>query len=182
MNPITKNIITSPAVHLFDSTGEAYDYVNVGQHPETDMPIIDGDVLVVASEGIVGFAMSAWPVAVVLGPDGEHGAFHALAPDADLTCLGATEARTDTYIVHPCKYVVQIDGQATEFTSKLDAEDAARAARTTVQRVDLDPYEHTETIPADPGTDYSASVRLARETAETDADVTGNAHWANPTN
>lgn len=116
----------SPKVHTFESTSEAYDWLNVGLHPETDEPINNGDVLVVASEGVIGFACSAWPVAVVYpGPqwDGldeethpgrdQIGGFHLIAPGS--------------------------------------------------------PIEN----------EYAASIKLCVETAHSDADITGNAHWAN---
>jgi hypothetical protein len=57
--------------HLFESSAEAYDA------SQTDGAIRDGDVLVVASEGIVGVLIEAWPTAVVY--DGDTGAFHRFA-------------------------------------------------------------------------------------------------------
>ena len=45
-------------IHEFDSTGEAYDA------SQCDESIDNGDVLVVASEGVVGVLYKAWPVAV----------------------------------------------------------------------------------------------------------------------
>lgn len=52
-------------VHLFDSTFQAFHWTEVTFHPETQEPIEDGDVLVVASEGIIGFSLKSFAVAVV---------------------------------------------------------------------------------------------------------------------
>lgn len=52
-------------VHQFESTVDAYTSVNIGEHVDNRIPVKDGDVLVVASEGVVGFACGAWPVAIV---------------------------------------------------------------------------------------------------------------------
>ncbi|MGC0418366.1 hypothetical protein [Embleya sp. AB8] len=60
--------ITSPTVHRFDSTGDAYDATQCRDD------IADGDVLVVAREGVVGFLNRAWPAALTT----EHGEFHTL--------------------------------------------------------------------------------------------------------
>lgn len=59
-------------VHTFRSTGEGYDksqYLDSIKH---------GDIFVVPDEGVVGFLHEAWPIAVTQ----QHGAFHALEPDA----------------------------------------------------------------------------------------------------
>lgn len=55
-----------PAVHTFDSTGEAY---NASQWRDD---INDGDILFVPSERVIGFLYAAWPMAVTE----EHGMFH----------------------------------------------------------------------------------------------------------
>ncbi|REE61464.1 hypothetical protein BX257_4043 [Streptomyces sp. 3212.3] len=55
-----------PAVHRFDDTREAYDASQCRDD------IHDGDVLVVASEGVVGLLDQAWPVAFTEA----HGEFH----------------------------------------------------------------------------------------------------------
>lgn len=47
-----------PMVHRFHSTGEAYDATQGREH------ILDGDVLVIEREQVVGFLRSAWPGAV----------------------------------------------------------------------------------------------------------------------
>lgn len=107
-----------PSIHRFESSGDAYDAT------QTDETINDGDVLVVESERVVGFLVKAWPVAVTP----EHGAFHSLAPDADITCLGKREAHSFTVTIHPD------NGE---------------------------PFEQLETFDADPGTDYTTSVRIA---------------------
>lgn len=57
---------TVPAVHFFDTTGEAYDAC------QTD-DLNDGDVIVVRSEGVVG-VVDTWPVAVTKA----NGKLHAL--------------------------------------------------------------------------------------------------------
>lgn len=51
--------------HAFESTGEAYDAV------QCDDDIDNGDVLDVASEGVVGLAYT-WPVAVTAGAGKLH--------------------------------------------------------------------------------------------------------------
>lgn len=65
---MTQATITDPAIHVFDSTGEAYD------DTQTRDDIRDGDVLLIPSEGVVGFLNAAWPVAVTEA----HGALHTL--------------------------------------------------------------------------------------------------------
>lgn len=73
-------------VHAFESTTDAYDSVNCGWHVGHDVdevPVGDGDVLVVASEGVAGVACKAWPVAVTA----ERGAFHRLAEGASWMIL-----------------------------------------------------------------------------------------------
>jgi hypothetical protein len=90
-------------VHQFESTVDAYDAVNVGDwdFDGVRLPVNDGDVLVVASEGVIGFACGAWPVAVVYPgwmPDANgsvdeygmtdelnsaSGAFHLMTPAND---------------------------------------------------------------------------------------------------
>ncbi|MFC8095355.1 hypothetical protein [Streptomyces sp. NPDC057301] len=47
-----------PMAHLFHSTGEAYDATQGRAH------ILDGDVLVIEREQVVGFLRSAWPGAI----------------------------------------------------------------------------------------------------------------------
>jgi hypothetical protein len=145
---VQPNVITAPRIHRLDGDS-AYDAT------QCDDEIRDGDVLVIAGAGVVGFLFKAWPVA--LRGDHEAVGFHTLADDADITRLDARPARTDTYWIHPRTYIV--NGE--EFDSKIAAEDAAREARTIVAYRDEKPYEHTSTRPADPGTDYSASVALA---------------------
>ncbi|MFD8545026.1 hypothetical protein [Streptomyces sp. NPDC059649] len=56
----------APAVHHFGSTGEAY---NVTQCRDD---ILDGDVLVIEREQVVGFLRSAWPGAITAA----HGELH----------------------------------------------------------------------------------------------------------
>lgn len=135
-------VITSPSVHQFDSTGSAYDA------SQCDDNIKDGDVLVVASEGVIGILMKAWPCAVVFDPDSGPGALHVFADTVDITAIDKRPRDEHTY-----------------------------------------PWTNPETgetkivsyvIEEDPGTDYSASVKLALETAESDADITGNDHWREP--
>lgn len=59
-------------VHYFRGTEEAY---NASQ---TDETISDGDILF-CSNGVVGFLMEAWPVAVTA----KSGEFHTIADDKD---------------------------------------------------------------------------------------------------
>lgn len=56
-----------PRAHHFHSTGEAYDASQVRDS------IRDGDVLVVASESVVGVFVGAWPVAVTPTQGEFHG-------------------------------------------------------------------------------------------------------------
>jgi hypothetical protein len=100
-------------VHYFEhGTSDAYGAT------QTRAVIRDGDVLVVDdvldenADVVVGFLAKAWPVALTE----THGAFHTIAPDADITKLGA----------HPARPEVGLS--------------------------------------ADPGTDYTRSVELARQT------------------
>jgi hypothetical protein len=89
--PTTPTKITAPAVHTFDSTGEAYDTT------QTDDSINDGDVLLIPSEDVAGFLFKAWPVAITP----EHGAFHALDTDADVTRLGKRNEKRLPLWIHP---------------------------------------------------------------------------------
>ncbi|MFG2404232.1 hypothetical protein ACGFR8_07810 [Streptomyces brevispora] len=61
----------APAVHRFEDTRQAYD-ASQGDGMR------DGDVLVIESEGVVGFLTGAWPVAITA----EHGELHALTISA----------------------------------------------------------------------------------------------------
>ena len=76
------------AVHQFESTVEAYDAC------QYDDNIKDGDVLVVAGEGVIGVLTGAWPVAV-LYPGDDSGSFHQLEEGADIRCLGKHPGRDD---------------------------------------------------------------------------------------
>jgi len=64
-------------IHLFDSTGDAYDACQCGFHPETGEDIRTGDTLYIPSEGVIGVA-DTWPFAVTAN----HGALHQLAENA----------------------------------------------------------------------------------------------------
>jgi hypothetical protein len=55
-----------PKVHIFESTGEAYD------NSQWRNDIKDGDLLIVPLEGVVGFLHDAWPVSLT----NEAGEFH----------------------------------------------------------------------------------------------------------
>jgi hypothetical protein len=57
-----------PKVHCFADTTEAYDAT------QCRADILDGDVLVVEAEGVVGFLDRAWPLALTAA----HGEFHGL--------------------------------------------------------------------------------------------------------
>lgn len=75
--------IDAPRVHVFETTGEAYDLSQCSDE------IANGDVLVVPNENAVGVMLLAWPVA--LGPDTSGDAFHQPTPDLDWTRVeGAT--------------------------------------------------------------------------------------------
>jgi hypothetical protein len=58
-------------VHVFEDTGDAYDQTQYRDDIEF------GDVLVIPSEQVVGFLLSAWPVAVTT----EHGKLHFRTPN-----------------------------------------------------------------------------------------------------
>lgn len=102
-----------PDQHLFASTRDAYTSVNTGVNIDTGDRVRDGDILIVPSEGVIGFAYSAWPTAVVY-PTDEPGAFHTMA----------------------------------------------------------DTFESNNP-------QYAESIRICRQIAVEDADITGNDHWRN---
>lgn len=60
--------IAAPAVHRFADTEDAYDATQCRDD------ILDGDVLVIESECVVGFLDAAWPLAITAA----HGEFHHL--------------------------------------------------------------------------------------------------------
>lgn len=77
-------------VHTFESTKEAYDASQAGYTIWETMEekiVANGDIMVVPSEGVVGFLCDAWPVAVVYpGWKGEvpedrkdPGSFHTMS-------------------------------------------------------------------------------------------------------
>jgi hypothetical protein len=71
------------AVHQFESSGEAYDAT------QCDESIKNGDVLVIASEGVIGIA-DTWPVAVTIA----KGELHEPAEGYTLArCFEGREAR-----------------------------------------------------------------------------------------
>jgi hypothetical protein len=74
-------------IHRFDSTGEAYD------ESQCDDAIHDGDVLVVASEGVVGILVKAWPIAITEA----SGAFHTVKPGATFTSFVGDNYPTTDY-------------------------------------------------------------------------------------
>ena len=57
-NPFAKKSARDPKVHTYGSTSEAYD------DTQTNEDVSQGDVLLIPSEKVVGFLLSAWPVAV----------------------------------------------------------------------------------------------------------------------
>ncbi|MFE1773745.1 hypothetical protein [Streptomyces sp. NPDC059008] len=69
--PEQANAEAQPAVHHFGSTGEAY---NATQCRDD---ILDGDVLVIEREQVVGFLRSAWPGAITA----MHGELHTFTAD-----------------------------------------------------------------------------------------------------
>ncbi|MFC8723715.1 hypothetical protein [Streptomyces bacillaris] len=104
----------APAVHRFDSTGEAYDATQCRDG------IHDGDVLVIESEGVVGFLRSAWPGAITTA----YGKLHTFTKPARAIDHG--------------KYVASVDL----------AEQLARQMGVDVDPVHASPDE-ANTIPAD---------------------------------
>ncbi|MFJ3545436.1 hypothetical protein ACIPQH_25110 [Streptomyces rubiginosohelvolus] len=74
-----------PAVHRFDSTGEAYDATQCRDD------IHDGDVLVIESENVVGFLRSAWPGAITTA----HGELHTFTAPARAIDHGKYAASVD---------------------------------------------------------------------------------------
>ncbi len=66
--------MAEPKVHTFESTGEAYDA------SQCDDNIVDGDVLAIPGERVVGFLYEAWPVAVTV----DVGVFHTATDLADM--------------------------------------------------------------------------------------------------
>lgn len=91
----------TPRIHRFESTADAYTAT------QTDDSIRDGDVLVIESEKVAGFLCAAWPIAVTE----EHGEFHTLAADADITCLGRRAEHRTEYTVdgEACVYIIEAD-------------------------------------------------------------------------
>ncbi len=88
-------------IHHFDSTGDAYDAC------QTRDDIVNGDVLVIAQEGVVGIA-DTWPVAVTEA----KGHLHAMKDQAALAdyaiergwpegCVAAALAEIDKLVVPP---------------------------------------------------------------------------------
>lgn len=152
----------TPTVHTLDAD---YAYAET----QTSDAIKDGDVLVIETRELrmVAVMMAAWPVAIVFPGDVPPCGFHTLAPDADITCIGKRDERRDWITIHPRKYIVTLNGaDVSEHDSPMAAEDAARAIRGGVRYEDLEPYRHEEIWPANPGTDYTDSIALARATAE----------------
>ncbi|GIF74187.1 hypothetical protein Asi02nite_37050 [Asanoa siamensis] len=100
--PVVEEPATGPAVHTFATTIEAYDDTNSQRRED----IRDGDVLVIESEGVVGFVLAAWPVAVTVergelhktdGPAREHeGGRYAASVD-----LAAEAAREKGFALDP---------------------------------------------------------------------------------
>jgi len=57
------------SIHVFASTGEAYDHAQYGPY------IADGDILIVPSEKVAGFVEGGWPIAATI----HVGEFHSVA-------------------------------------------------------------------------------------------------------
>lgn len=71
-----------PRIHRFETSGEAYDA------SQTWDEILDGDVLSVPSEKVVGVLIEAWPVAI-----GEtSGEFHEADPLLDWHAIKTTKS------------------------------------------------------------------------------------------
>ena len=75
-----------PNIHEFDDTGTAYDAL------QCDESIKDGDVFVVARDGVVGIAVEAWPVSITK----ECGHFHSSGPLWDWSAVKSTSDPTKT--------------------------------------------------------------------------------------
>lgn len=91
--------MAEPRVHEFDSTIEAYGA------SQTDDTIVDGDVLVVRSEQVVGILLEAWPTAVTVA----QGAFHEAKSWAS-TVAAAPERRAsyETAVLHAKTYGFEV--------------------------------------------------------------------------
>ena len=72
----------TPQVHEFETTSDAY---NASQWRDD---ILNGDVLHVPSEGVIGVLIGAWPVAVVA--EGGPGSFHELAEGSRFDAIERT--------------------------------------------------------------------------------------------
>lgn len=71
MSPPTEGVTEMPEIFAFETSGEAY---NASQ---TNEAISDGDILVVASEGVAAILISAWPT-LAAGTEFVESAFHPL--------------------------------------------------------------------------------------------------------
>lgn len=67
--------VSSPAIHVFDDSRQAYDSTQTGEWRDgnTGQPVEvkDGDILVIPDEGVVGLC-STWPVAITKNPGKLH--------------------------------------------------------------------------------------------------------------
>lgn len=90
-------------IHQYESTSAAYDA------SQMDSDIKDGDVLVVASEGVIGFLMGAWPVAVAYAED-DPGCFHTMR-DPEQTLF---EGRDYSASIEACRRTAEEDADITD--------------------------------------------------------------------
>lgn len=84
----------APAVHEFETSGEAYDAC------QCDETIANGDVLLIASEGVVGVA-DTWPVAVTFA----YGKLHT--PGEGYTLAACLEGRAAASGIHFAKVIAE---------------------------------------------------------------------------
>lgn len=90
--------VSGPTVHMFDSSGEAYDATQTGimipSDPDesgdySEVEVKTGDILVIPSEGVIGIS-STWPVAITK----ESGELHAMKDGLNTPEKIASSAKT----------------------------------------------------------------------------------------
>jgi hypothetical protein len=86
--------VAAPAVHEFETTGEAYDAT------QCDDTIANGDVLLIVSEGVVGVA-DTWPVAVTFARG------HLHTPGEGYTLAQCLEGRAAARGIHFAKVIAE---------------------------------------------------------------------------
>ena len=90
------------AIHIFDSTGDAYDAC------QCDENVTRGDILYIPSENVVGLA-DTWPVAITK----EYGQLHTASAAGELTgdaaILATLKYLTDAHQVEKRKRLALVD-------------------------------------------------------------------------